>query len=30
VDVDAAKIRGAGSNVHFDKVSVAYGAHVAR
>ncbi|MDX8447529.1 ABC transporter ATP-binding protein [Mesorhizobium captivum] len=28
VDVDAAKIRGAGSNVHFDKVSVAYGAHV--
>ncbi|MDX8441317.1 ABC transporter ATP-binding protein [Mesorhizobium australafricanum] len=28
MDVDAAKIRGAGSNVHFDKVSVAYGAHV--
>ncbi|MDX8502158.1 ATP-binding cassette domain-containing protein [Mesorhizobium sp. VK4C] len=28
VDVDAAKVRGAGSNVHFDKVSVAYGAHV--
>ncbi|TYL22078.1 ATP-binding cassette domain-containing protein, partial [Streptococcus pyogenes] len=28
VDVDAAKIRGAGSNVHFDRVSVAYGAHV--
>ncbi|MDX8481548.1 ATP-binding cassette domain-containing protein [Mesorhizobium sp. VK24D] len=28
VDVDAAKIRGAGSNVHFDKVSVAYGALV--
>ncbi|WP_244508120.1 ABC transporter ATP-binding protein [Mesorhizobium sp. ORS 3428] len=25
MDVDAAKIRGAGSNVHFDKVSVAYG-----
>ncbi|TPL54481.1 ATP-binding cassette domain-containing protein [Mesorhizobium sp. B2-4-6] len=28
MDVDAAKIRGAGSNVHFDKVSVAYGGHV--
>ncbi|KRB32753.1 2-aminoethylphosphonate ABC transport system ATP-binding subunit PhnT [Mesorhizobium sp. Root172] len=28
MDIDAAKIRGAGSNVHFDKVSVAYGAHV--
>lgn len=27
-DVDAAKIRGAGSNVHFEKVSVAYGTHV--
>jgi 2-aminoethylphosphonate transport system ATP-binding protein len=28
-DIDAAKVRGAGSNVHFDKVSVVYGAHVA-
>ncbi|MBN9274565.1 MAG: ABC transporter ATP-binding protein, partial [Mesorhizobium sp.] len=28
MDIDAAKVRGAGSNVHFDKVSVAYGAHV--
>ncbi|MBN9217459.1 MAG: ATP-binding cassette domain-containing protein [Mesorhizobium sp.] len=27
-DIDAAKVRGAGSNVHFDKVVVAYGSHV--